>query len=396
MAGLRNGSQTMRGHIRRRGERSWEVKFDLGSDPITGKRETRYASIKGTKREAQAELIRLMDAVRRGDYIDPSKVTVSEFLDRWEKDWAANNVSPKTRERFSQLIMHQVQPHLGNIPIQKLRAVHLSELYGKLLRDGRVGGGELSAKTVGHVHRCLRRAFGHAAQWGLITQNPAALVHSPRVQQAEMEILRENEVEAMFANLRDRNALLHTIAIVALGSGLRRGELCALRWSNIDLDSRTRRVEQSLEEIQAGLRFKAPKTKHGLRTMTLPTSVISELRAHWRTQNEHRLALGIGRSTPEDLVFPAWNNQPLMPNTLSREWSRTIAAIGGRQISLHALRHTHASSLIAAGVDILTVSRRLGHANPTITLGVYGHLYGNTDDRAAQAIDAMLSRNRTE
>jgi len=292
--------------------------------------------------------------------------------------------------------MHQVQPHLGNIPIQKLRAVHLSELYGKLLRDGRVGGGELSAKTVGHVHRCLRRAFGHAAQWGLITQNPAALVHSPRVQQAEMEILRENEVEAMFANLRDRNALLHTIAIVALGSGLRRGELCALRWSNIDLDSRTRRVEQSLEEIQAGLRFKAPKTKHGLRTMTLPTSVISELRAHWRTQNEHRLALGIGRSTPEDLVFPAWNNQPLMPNTLSREWSRTIAAIGGRQISLHALRHTHASSLIAAGVDILTVSRRLGHANPTITLGVYGHLYGNTDDRAAQAIDAMLSRNRTE
>src|SRR6516225_11913875 len=91
----------------------------------------------------------------------------------------------------------------------------LERAFGKLLRNGRVGGGELSAKTVGHVHRCLRRAFGHAAQWGLITQNPATLVHPPRVQQAEMEILRENEVEAMFANLRDRNALLHTIAIVA-------------------------------------------------------------------------------------------------------------------------------------------------------------------------------------
>jgi integrase len=115
-----------------------------------------------------------------------------------------------------------------------------------------------------------------------------------------------------------------------------------------------------------------------------------------RTQNEQRLALGIGRSTPTDLVFPAWDSRPLMPNTLSREWSRTVAAIGERQISLHALRHTHASSLIAAGVDILTVSRRLGHATPTITLGVYGHLYGNTDDRAAQAIDAMLSRTRTE
>jgi integrase len=386
----------MSGHIRRRGEGSWELKYEAGTDPRTGKRITKYASFKGTKREAQAELIRLMDAVRRGDYIDPSKVTVSEFLDRWDKDWAANNVSPKTRERFSQLITHQVQPHLGNMPIQKLRAVHLNELYGRLLRDGRVGGGELSAKTVGHVHRCLRRAFGHAAQWGLITQNPAALVHPPRVQQAEIEILRENEVEAMLASLRERNALLCTIAIVALGTGLRRGELCALRWSNIDLDSRTLRIEQSLEQTQAGLRFKAPKTKHGLRSMTLPASVITELRVHWRTQNEQRLALGIGRSTPTDLVFPAWDGRPLMPNTLSREWSRTIGGIGGRQISLHALRHTHASSLIAAGVDILTVSRRLGHANPTITLGVYGHLYGNTDDRAAQAIDAMLSRTRTE
>jgi integrase len=200
----------------------------------------------------------------------------------------------------------------------------------------------------------------------------------------------------MLASLRDRNVLLCTIAILSLGSGLRRGELCALRWSNIDLDSRTLRVKQSIEQTRAGLRFKAPKTKHGLRTMTLPTSVISELRTHWRMQNEQHLALGLGRSTPDDLVFPAWGNQPLMPNTLSREWSRTIAAIGGRRISLHALRHTHASSLIAAGVDILTVSRRLGHASPTITLGVYGHLYGNTDDRAAQAIDAMLSRNRTE
>jgi integrase len=386
----------MRGHIRRRGEHSWELKYELGTDPRTGRRLTRYVSFKGSKREAEAELVRLMETVRRSEHLDATKLSVAEFLDRWEKDWAASNVSPKTRERFSQLIAHQVLPHLGNIPIQKVRAVHLNELYGRLLRNGRVGGGELSAKTVGHVHRCLRRAFGHAAQWGLIAQNPAALVHPPRVQQTEIEILRENEVDTMLASLRARRALLYTIAIVALGSGLRRGELCALRWSNIDLDSRTVRVEQSIEQTRTGLRFKAPKTKHGLRTMTLPASVISELRAHWRAQNEQRLTLGLGRSTPDDLVFPAWGNQPLMPNTLSREWSRAIAAIGGRRISLHALRHTHASSLIAAGIDILTVSRRLGHANPTITLGVYGHLYGDTDDRAVQAIDGMLSRNRTE
>lgn len=289
---MRNQGQ---GHIRQRGKQSWELKFDLGRDPATGKRETRYHSFKGTKREAQAELVRLSAAALRGAYVDPTTVTVGEFLTNWENDWAANHVSPKTRERFSQLIAHQVRPHLGHFPIQKIRATHLNELYGKLLRDGRVGGGQLSAKTVGHVHRCLRRAFGHAAQWGLIAQNPVALVHPPRVQQAEIEILRENEVEAMLASLRDRNALLCTIAILALGSGLRRGELCALRWGNVDLDHRSLPVEQSIEQTRAGLRSKAPKTKHGLRAIALPASVVSELRAHWRAQNEQRLALGLGR-----------------------------------------------------------------------------------------------------
>ena len=110
---MRNQGQ---GHIRRRGEQSWELKYEAGTDPRTGKRITRYQSFKGTKREAQAELIRLMDAVRRGDYIDPSKVTVFEFLERWDKDWAANNVSPKTRERFSQLIAQGIPKRSVSIP----------------------------------------------------------------------------------------------------------------------------------------------------------------------------------------------------------------------------------------------------------------------------------------
>jgi integrase len=386
----------MTGHIRQGGEGTWELKFDLGTDPLTGRRRIRYSSFKGTKREAKAELVRLLHTANTGAVLDPSKATLREFLDRWDRDWANSNVSPKTAERWRQLAGHQVNPHLGEMPVQRLRPVHLSELYAKLLRVGGVGGKPLAAKTVGHVHRLLRRALGHAMTWGLIAQNPATAVHPPRVQQAEIEILRENETEAMLTGLRARNPLLSTIAIVALGSGLRRGELCALRWANVDLDKRTLRVEQSIEQTQAGLRAKAPKTKHGLRIITLPGSVAGELRAHWRAQNEQRLALGVGLSSPDDLAFPASSGRPLMPNTLSREWSRTVAAIGGRRVSLHSLRHTHASSLIAAGVDILTVSRRLGHASPAITLGVYGHLYGNSDDRAAQAIDAMFARVRRE
>jgi integrase len=172
---------------------------------------------------------------------------------------------------------------------------------------------------------------------------------------------------------------------------MRRGELLALRWKDVDLEGGKLRIEQSLEQTGAGLRFKAPKTKHGRRPIAIPAAVVSDLRTHWKASQEQRLALGLGRSAPDDLVFTMWDGTPRKPNALTNDWLRASKIIG-RRVSLHALRHTHASSLIAAGVDILTISRRLGHANPKITLSVYGHLYGNTDDLAAQAVERMFAR----
>ena len=164
----------MSGHIRRRGERSWELKFDLGRDPVTGKRETRYHSFKGTKREAQAELIRLSAEAIKGVYIDATTETVGQFLDRWSRDWATHNVSPTTLERHRSLIDKQILPHIGQHLIQKLRPVHLAELYGKLLREGHAAGAGLSSRTVGLVHRLLHRALGHAVKWGVVQQNAAS------------------------------------------------------------------------------------------------------------------------------------------------------------------------------------------------------------------------------
>jgi integrase len=378
----------MRGHIRQRGKGTWELKFDLGRDPLNGKRQSRFVSFKGTKRDAQTELTRLLASSATGDYIDPSKVTVAEFLDRWARDWVAVNVSPKTGERYHQLLDNQVKPHIGALPIQKLRPVHLSELYAKLLRQGGVNGGPLSARSVGHTHRCLRRALGHATQWGVITTNPAWVVGPPKVQDKEIEIIRKDELRNVLAKLRGH---LHVIATLALATGMRRGELLALRWQDVDLDAGVGRVERSLEQTRSGLRFKAPKTKHGRRSITLPSAAVAELRAHRKAQQEQRLALGLGKVPDDALVFPASDGQPRKPNALTNEWIIATTAIG-RRLSLHALRHTHASSLIAAGIDILTISRRLGHAKAAVTLNVYGHLYGSTDDRAAQVIEAMFTR----
>ena len=356
----------MTGHVRRRGERSWELKFDLGTDPLTGKRLTRYHSFKGTKREAEAELVRLKAGADRGEYVDPSKLTLAEFLDRWET-WASTQVSGKTLERYRELAAHHVRPHLGAAHIQKLKTVNFAELYGKLQRSKPEGAG-LAPRTVGHVHRLLHRVFSHAVKWGMVTTNPVAAAEPPRVQRTEIEILAPDQIKVVLHALRGRR--LYGVALVGLATGMRRGEIVALRWGDIDLDAGKIRVERSLEQTNAGLAFKEPKTRAGRRTISVPSSVAAELRNHWREQQEQRLALGMGKSGAEDLVFPRWDGNPWPPDRLSSTWAKTVSTLKLPKVTFHALRHTHASQLIAAGLEFVAVSRRIGHSNPTVTLTV--------------------------
>jgi integrase len=370
--------------------RSFELKYEVpGTAP--GERVTRYKSIKGSKRDAQAELVRLLGEVDRGSHIDPHKVTLAEFLTRWLDDWATLHVSAKTCERYRQLVAHQVAPYLGSTPVQRVKPVDLQKLYADLLRAGGVGGGALSPLTVGHVHRLLRRALGHAATWGIIQQNPAAAVHPPRVPENELQIPSDAEIRAVLDYLRDRDRPLHTLAVVALATGCRRGELCALQWRDIDLAKGTIRIERSFEQTTGRLAFRAPKTKKSRRTVTIPASTVAELRAHRLAQQEERLAAGVGRIEPDALVFANPDGSARKPNRVTNNWLVATRAVG-RGINLHSLRHVHVSHLIAAGLDVLAISRRVGHASPVITLSRYAHLIPNNDDRAAQVVEEMFRR----
>lgn len=196
------------------------------------------------------------------------------------------------------------------------------------------------------------------------------------------------------AGFLSANALRgHTIAPIvslAIATGMRRGELLALQWGDVNLDEASVKVERSLEQTQAGLRFKAPKTKHGRRTIPLPPSAVDTLRSHRRQQLEFRIALGLGKPGTDALVFCTPEGEPLSPNYLSIICRRMTEAKGLPRVRFHALRHSHASALIAAGVDVVTVSRRLGHGSPTITLNVYSHLFAETDITAAAAIERVI------
>ena len=378
----------MTGHIRRRGERSFELKFDAGAD-ATGKRKTRYASFKGTKREAEIELARLVAQHAAGEGVDPSKTTLREYLDRWERDWAVMNVSPKTLERYKQLLRIYVDPHLGTTRIQKLRAVHLNELYAALMRSGGKNGKHLAPRTVGHVHRVLHRALGHAAVWGVIGQNVASLISPPRVPDIEIQIITEQQIGIILRHLEGRS--LRPIISFLLGTGARRGEALALRWNDIDFHANMVRIERSLEQTKGRLGIKSPKTKHGRRKITISRWLSAELRSHRARQDERRLTLGAGRAPDDSPVFARWNGELRDPNRLSQDFGNVMTKLG-IDCTLHGLRHTHVSQLIASGLDVLTISRRIGHASPAITLSVYGHMFANTDARAAEVLDATFAK----
>lgn len=379
----------MTGHVRRRGKNSWELKFDMGVDPLTRRRRIRYASFKGTKREAKIELARLISQNAAGDGVDPSKETVAEFLQRWDRDWASMNVSPKTLERYRQIIKLNLMPHIGSVRMQKLRPVHLSELYAKLLRIGGRAGGALSARSVGHVHRVLHRALGHATTWGVIATNVAAPISPPPVPESEITILTNDQIGAILRHLEGRT--LRPIVSFLLGTGARRGEALALRWRDVDFEKGVISIERSLEQTKAGLRIKAPKTKNGRRKISISPWLIAELRAHRARQQERRLALGQGRAPDDSLVFARWDGSTRAPHWLTQKFALAMGILK-IDCTLHGLRHTHVSQLIAAGLDVLTISRRIGHASAAITLGVYGHMFGNTDARAAEIMETAFAK----
>lgn len=372
-----------RGTIRRRGKASWELKFDVPNSD--GTRQTRYVSVKGKRTDAQRELTRLLSAIDTGTLVEPTKLTVAGYLHAW-LDGA--DVQPKTLERYRQLAEQQIIPHLGAVMLQQLRPAAVKDWHAILLKSGGKNGKPLAARTVGHAHRLLRTALQAAAAAEKVSRNVAAVISPPKIEAVEVQILKADEIPVVLAKLAGHE--LHALASTALATGARRGELLALPWECLDLDAATMRIERSLEQTKAGLRFKAPKSKYGRRTITLPAGVITVLREHRVRQLEMRLQLGLGRPGPEALVFCKPTGEPIPPNNLSRDWRLACKALNLPTVMLHALRHTHASALIAAGVDIVKISRRLGHGSPAITLSVYSHLFDTRDDAAAQAIDVAM------
>jgi integrase len=372
----------MKGHIRERSPGHWAIVIDV-PDPATGQRRRKWHSFKGTKREAQTKKAELIAALSQGSYVERSKITVADFvrgrIDQWE---AAGDISARTAQRYRQLAKNQIAPSIGTKTVQKLSRLDV-EGWHKILRNG-----GCTARTIGHAHRVLGKALQDAERDGLVVKNVCRVQKAPKVPETEMVIVRD--VPAFVTALRSSERF-YVSAMVALFTGMRLSEVLALRWNCVDLGGKVIRVRQALEQTTAhGVRFKAPKSRAGKRDITLPDILVDALREHRKAALELRMQLGAGKLPEHALLFSDVDGAPLPPNATSSRFGEFADSIGMPEITFHSLRHTHASQLIDAGVDIVTISKRLGHAKPDVTLRIYAHLFRNDDSKAAAAINAVM------
>ena len=377
----------MRGHIRKRGARSWAVVLDLGRDH-RGHRKQKWHTIQGTKSDAERELARLLHEINTGGYVAPTKMSVEDYLERWLSDGARSRVSPKTFERYTDIVRGHLVPRLGHIPLAKLTPLDIQGHYTWALTEGRRDGrGGLSKQSVVPHHRILNRALRQAVRWQLIARNPVDAVESPRPDTCPIRALNESETFLLLKAAE--NSRLYPVILLAVTTGMRRGELLALKWNAVDLERKSLSVFESLEQTRDTLRFKRPKSAKGQRKIDLLRLAEEELRHHRARQREHKLLLGPAYAD-HDLVFPEPDGTLWAPDKLTRAFAALVRRHGLEGLRFHDLRHSHATQLLRQGVHPKVVSERLGHATVSITLDLYSHVLPGMQKEAAERLDAAL------
>ncbi|HHU87405.1 MAG TPA: site-specific integrase [Peptococcaceae bacterium] len=392
------------GTIVQRPDGRWMAQITVGYNPVNGnpKRRTFYG-------KTRKEVVEKMDAaraeIRAGTYVEPTKLTTGDWIKQWLVDYMKPSLRTTTWASYDHIAKLHIIPVIGKIPLNRLTTSDLQKLYSEKLANGRVDGkGGLSIRTVRYIHQIIHGALEKAKEVKLVQSNVSEATNLPKLKYKEKMPLTSEQVRRFKTVIKQDR--LYAAFLLELATGLRRGELLALKWEDIDLEKGVLSVKRTITrtrieggKTKTGLVFQEPKTDQSKRTVPIPASVVAELKAHKARQAQEKLRLGgeivNGEYVPNykdnGLVFCTVDGKPLDPRNLLRTHTRLLEKAKLPHVSFHDLRHTFATIMMEMDENPRILQEILGHANVNITLGIYSHPTHAMKERAAAKMDAFLT-----
>lgn len=372
------------GSLRERRPGVWELRVGAGRDPASGKYRQQHKTVHGTERQARRALAALVGDVDGGRR-PRATGTLAELLAQWLAQ-AEADLSPSTMREYRRLVDRRILPALGARPLAKVTVVELEDFYRGLVRSG------LGAGSVRQVHAIIRKAMTEAMRWGWVTANPAAHARAPRVKRADIAPPSPDQLQQLLLAAAVDDPAFELFLRLAATTGARRGELCALRWSAVDLDVGEVLIERALVEIAGGGVIEKDTKTHAKRRLAIGASTTVALAGH-RAVVEQRARAEGGELVETAYVFSVDfdGRRPWRPDHVTKAFVR-LTKREGVSARLHDLRHFTATQLLANGTDVGTVADRLGHRDAAVTLNVYRHHVPAAGRAASDFMDGLVGR----
>ena len=369
----------MRGHIRSKGNHSWQIQLYTGLGP-DGRSRRHFETVRGRKSDAQRRLTELLSSLDKGVYTPPGRLTVAEHLHQWLTGYVRTNCSQRTLDGYQSIIERHLIPALGHVQLKRLHPQAIQGYYGKACE-------RLSARTVHHQHRVLSQSLKYAVRQGYLGRNPAELVDAPSPRKKAMRTLTPYEVEVLFDTAKDNH--FYPVIYTAVSTGLRQAELLGLRWRDVDLDMLSISVSQVLYKRKGICEFKEPKTAHSRRRVAMTPKLALYLREYKAERESLNWQLG-QPLTLDSLVFADPEGRPLDPCVLSHDFARIVKRAGLEHVRFHDLRHTFASLMLLRGAKPKVISEALGHSSVAFTMDTYSHIIEGMQEDAMALLDEVL------
>jgi integrase len=365
---------------------TYAVTIELGKDPLTGKRKQTTKRGFETKKEAEKYANEIENQVNKGTYIVDSKMPLSEYLYQWLDLSAKRKVRDTTFSNYKRSIDKRIIPVLGNINLGDLKVAHCEKFIKNLIEEG------LSERYIEYIYAVLYGALEKAVDWELILRNPLRKVDIPRGRRRKYVTWSKEELNKFLHHAQFSDIIYYFAFLTDAYTGLRRGELLGLKWSDMDFVEERINVERNLIYDDQGFRFGPLKTDSSQRSIKIDSYLTSELKRYRKLQMEFKLMLGKSYND-DNLVFARQNGNPIYPRTLTTIFNRVIKEACVPKIRFHDIRHTHATLMLEAGASLKEVQERLGHSSIKITGDIYAHVTPNMQEKSAQMFGDFIRKN---